>query len=308
MGTFANFEAIVAGAKSRASKAVVAVAAAEDLEVIEAVLRAKKEGIADFILVGNRNTISGILCDIDENPFDYTILEAGSPREAGQIAVEQVRAGAANFLMKGLMDTKDLLGPVVSKENGLRTGRVMSHMAFNELPNYHKLIVNTDGGMLVYPDLEQKKMLIENAVITLRSMGYQQPLFAVLAGVEKTNPKMQETVDADALMRMNQAGQIPDCVIEGPLSYDVAMSADIARHKGSPYRHSGNYDVLVVPNLAAGNILGKSWTITAGATMAGIIVGAKVPIVLTSRGSTAEEKFLSIALATLASPDGGQII
>ena len=179
----------------------------------------------------------------------------------------------------------------------------MSHFALNELPGYHKLIVNTDGGMLTYPTLEDKVSIVENAVLTLRAMGYECPKVAVLAGVEKLNPKMIETVEANALMEMNREGKITGCIVEGPVSYDVALSAEIAAHKKVPYTCCGDYDVLVAPNLAAGNILGKSWSVTAGAKMAGIIVGAKVPIVLTSRGSTAEEKYLSIALAAVAAPE-----
>lgn len=297
---FANFEKVLEHTMSDSRKRIMAVAAAEDEPVIEAALQAQKDNIADCVFVGDETKIKEILRGLGKNPSDYNIVGA-QPGEAGQAAVSLVKDGSAHFLMKGLMDTKDILGPVVKKENNLRTGRVMSHVSLNELPGYHKLIVNTDGGMLVYPTLEDKKSIIKNAVIALRSMGYRMPKVAVLAGVEKMNPKMQETVDADALMRMNQNGEIDGCVVEGPVSYDVALSKEIAQHKKVDYKHCGDYDILVVPNLAAGNILGKSWTVTAGARMAGIIVGARVPIVLTSRGSTADEKYLSIALAAVTS-------
>lgn len=297
---FANFEKVLEHTMSDSRKRVMAVAAAEDEPVIEAALQAQKDNITDCVFVGDETKIKEILRGLGKNPADYNIVGT-QPGEAGQAAVSLVKDGSAHFLMKGLMDTKDILGPVVKKENNLRTGRVMSHVSLNELPGYHKLIVNTDGGMLVYPTLEDKKSIIKNAVIALRSMGYRMPKVAVLAGVEKMNPKMQETVDADALMRMNQNGEIDGCVVEGPVSYDVALSKEIAQHKKVDYKHCGDYDILVVPNLAAGNILGKSWTVTAGARMAGIIVGARVPIVLTSRGSTADEKYLSIALAAVTS-------
>lgn len=301
---FANFDKILERAKASTRKSVMAVAAAEDEPVIQAALRAKADGISDVVFVGNTGKIREIIAAQGENPDAYAIVEA-APEAAGQAAVDLVREGKANFLMKGLMDTKALLGPVVKRENGLRTGRVMSHFALNELPGYHKLIVNTDGGMLTYPTLEDKVSIIENAVLTLRAMGYACPKVAVLAGVEKLNPKMIETVEANALMEMNREGKITGCIVEGPVSYDVALDAEIAAHKKVPYTCCGDYDVLVAPNLAAGNILGKSWSVTAGAKMAGIIVGAKVPIVLTSRGSTAEEKYLSIALAAVAAPEVG---
>ncbi len=296
---FQNFDSIVTAAKNMKQKRVMAVAAAEDRAVLEAALLAKKDGIAEMILVGDGQKICDMLTDMGEDPENHSII-ACSHDQAGQTAVALVKEKKAHFLMKGHMDTKEILGPLVKKENGLRTGRIMSHFALNELPGYHKLIVNTDGGMLIYPTLEEKKSIIENAVQTLHSMGYACPKVAILAGVEKVNPKMRETVDAEALVRMNQNGEITGCVVEGPLSYDVAISKEIAEHKNAPYQHCGDYDVLVLPDLAAGNILGKCWSVTAHATMAGIIVGAKVPVVLTSRGATAEEKYLAIALAAVA--------
>jgi len=299
---FANFDKILERARAGTRKSVMAVAAAEDAPVIQAALRARADGIADVIFVGDAEKIRRIIAEQGEDPNGCTVV-AAAPENAGQAPVDLVREGKANFLMKGMMDTKALLGPVVKRENGLRTGRVMSHFALNELPGYHKLIVNTDGGMLTYPTLEDKVSIVENAVLTLRAMGYECPKVAVLAGVEKLNPKMIETVEANALMEMNREGKITGCIVEGPVSYDVALSAEIAAHKKVPYTCCGDYDVLVAPNLAAGNILGKSWSVTAGAKMAGIIVGAKVPIVLTSRGSTAEEKYLSIALAAVAAPE-----
>ncbi len=303
---YRDFSEIVEKTRAAQTKSVLAVAAAEDTHVIEAVLKAGREGIADAILVGNAPIIRELIRSQEGDPADFEIVTAASDENAGQAAVSLVKAGKANILMKGKMETRDLLKPVVARENDLHTGRVMSHMAFNKLPNYPKLIVNTDGGMIVYPSLEDKKNIIINAVTTLRAMGYDCPKIAVLAGVEKVNPKMIETVEADQLKQMNLSGEIPDCIVEGPLSYDIAMDAEIARYKGSHCPHSGDFDVLVVPNLAAGNILGKSWTVTAQSVMAGIIVGAKVPVIIVSRGSSSEEKFLSIALAAVAA-EGKQV-
>ena len=302
---YRDFSEIVEKARASQSRRVLAVAAAEDEHVIEAVLKARQEGIADAILVGDAIKIRDLIRDLDGNPAGFEIAAADSAAGSGQTAVDLVKAGKADILMKGKMETRDLLKPVVARENNLHTGRVMSHMAFVKLPNYPKLIVNTDGGMLVYPNLEDKKNIIINAVTTLRAMGYVNPKVAVLAGVEKVNPKMIETVEAGQLKQMNLTGEIPDCVVEGPLSYDIAMDAEIARYKGSDCPHSGDFDVLVVPNLAAGNILGKSWTVTAQAVMAGIIVGAKVPVIIVSRASGCEEKYLSIALAAVAAKHPG---
>jgi phosphate butyryltransferase len=297
---YRDFTEIVEKARTAQTRSVLAVAGAQDAHVIEAVLKAQHEGIADAVLVGSAPEIRELIRSQDGDPADFEIAAADSAESAGQRAVDLVKARQANILMKGIMETRDLLKPVVDKRNNLHTGRVMSHMAFNKLPNYPKLIVNTDGGMVVYPSLEDKKNIIINAVTTLRAMGYACPKVAVLAGVEKVNPKMLETVEADQLKQMNLNGEIPDCIVEGPLSYDIAMDAEIARYKGSDCPHSGDFDVLLMPNLAAGNILGKSWTVTAHSVMAGIIVGAKVPVIIVSRGSGCEEKYLSIALAAVA--------
>ena len=176
----------------------------------------------------------------------------------------------------------------------------MSHFVINEIPNYHKLLVTTDGGMLMYPDLEQKKHIIENAVDTLISLGYDKPKVAVLAAVERVNPKMPETVDAAKLKEMNQSGAIINCIIDGPLSYDITMNKESAKIKGVDSQVCGDADILIVPNITTGNILGKCLVYSAGAKMAGFIVGAKVPIVLTSRGSSSEEKYLSLVLCAAA--------
>ena len=297
---YRDFNDIVKKVQSVKNKSILAVATAGDEHVIEAVLKAHREGIADAILIGDVPKIKEIILSLDGDPADFDMLEAADTISSGQTAATLAKEKKATILMKGKMETRDMLKPVVDKANDLHTGRIMSHMAFNKLPNYPKLIVNTDGGMVVYPSLEDKKHIIINAATTLRAMGYEMPKMAVLAGVEKVNPKMIETVEADQLKQMNLAGEIEGCIVEGPLSYDVALSAEIARMKGNSCPHSGDFDVLVMPNLAAGNILGKSWTLTAQSTMAGIIVGAKVPVIIVSRGSTSEEKFLSIALAAVA--------
>ncbi|MBP2651655.1 MAG: phosphate butyryltransferase [Firmicutes bacterium] len=202
--------------------------------------------------------------------------------------------------MKGKIQTADLLKAVVNKEKGLRTGSVMSHVVLHEIPTYHKLLVITDGGMMMYPNLAEKKQIIENAVNSLLSLGYDKPKVAVLAAVENVNPKMPEAVDAGLLKEMNQKGEIKNCIVEGPISYDLAMSKDAAKIKGYESPVTEDADILMVPNITVGNIMGKALVYSAGAKIAGFIVGAKVPIVLTSRGSSAEEKYLSLVLSAAA--------
>lgn len=296
---YTGFDIIVERVKADPKKRVMAVAAAGDKPVIRSVLQAWQEGIAIPILVGNGSEIRRLIGEEGCDPNDFRIVDVPDA-DAALTCVQLVQRGEANILMKGMLDTSALLKPVVNKANGLNLGRPMSHLGFYELPGYHKLIANTDSGVMMYPDLEDKKSIILNAAAVLHAMGYEKPKFAVLCAVEKVNPKMQETVDAAALKEMNRIGELPDCIVEGPLSYDVAMSKEIARHKGVECPHCGNFDVLVQPNLATGNIMGKSWGVTCGAVMAGIVVGAKCPIVLSSRGATDQEKYLSIALAALS--------
>lgn len=297
---FKNFDELIAHVKSGTKVKRVAVVSAADMHTLEAVFRAKNEGLVEPILIGEAAAITLMLEELGESLPRQQILEASTDEEAARIGVYQVRNNHADFLMKGKIQTADLLKAVVDKENGLRTGKVMSHMAIHELPNYPKLLAVTDGGMMLYPNLEDKKALIQNGVNALTNMGYACPKVAVLAAVETVNPKMQETVDAAALKQMNLSGDLPGCVVEGPISYDLVMSKASAEIKGYSSPVTEDADLLVVPNITTGNILGKALVYSGGAKMAGFVLGAKAPIVLTSRGSSSEEKFLSLALSAAA--------
>jgi phosphate butyryltransferase len=225
------------------------------------------------------------------------ILDASSAKEAAARAVQAVREGKADFIMKGRMETSDILRAVVNRDHGLSTGRSMSHLALNQIPAYHKLLVTTDGGMMLCPTLEQKKDIIANAVEALRLVGYAEPRVGVLAASETVNEKLQDSVDAVALRKMWEDGEIDGCVLEGPLSLDIALVKERAVAKGYESPCAGDVDVLVVPNITAGNILGKSLVEMAGAKMAGLVLGARCPIVITSRGSSSEEKYNALMLA-----------
>ncbi len=296
-----NFEALINMVKTNSVRKKMAVAVAEDHHTLEAVVDAAKNGIIDPILVGNKAKILSILKEINEEVDEENIYDAPNEEEACKLAVSLVRNGKANFLMKGKVDTKVILKAVVDKEDGLGTGRTMSHFTINQVPTYHKLLVNVDGGMVTYPTLEQKKDIIENTVEILLNIGYENPKVGVLACVEKINPKMPETVEADQLKQLNLSGEIKNCIIEGPISYDCAVDKEVAELKGYVSPVAGDVDVVVAPNIHAGNILGKCLTSTAGGKMAGFIVGAKCPVVLTSRASSAEEKYLSIVVSAAAS-------
>ena len=294
-----SFDEILRSAGELPERAVMAVAAAADPHSLEAALEARRAGIAEPLLVGDRGAILSLLEGLGESVPDEDIIDASGSAEAAARAVALVREGRASFLLKGGLDTSVLLRAVVDKERGLSRGRLMSHFTIFQIPGYHKLLAPVDGGMVTYPTLEQKKQIIENTVEMFHALGYECPKVGVLACVEKLNPKMPETVEADALKQMNLRGEIPGCVVEGPISYDCAVSKEIADYKGFESPCAGDCDILLAPNIHAGNIMGKMLTVTCSAKMAGFIVGAACPIAMTSRGSSAEEKFDSIVLAAV---------
>ena len=275
----------------------VAVPGAADDHVLEAVFEAEKLGLIKAILIDKADAVKKVLADLGKNADDYEIINAETPEECGQIAVDLVREGKANIILKGLLETKDVLKPVVNKETGIGLGGVMSIVAFTELPAYHKLLVVTDGGMMTYPTVEQKAGIIKNAVDCYKKLGIENPKIACVAAVEKVNPKMPETVDAAELKKMNEEGIIKDCIVEGPISLDLAVSADSAARKKYESPVAGDADVILVPNIQVGNVAHKSMLMFGNGKMAGVVVGAKCPIIINSRGSSAEEKFDSLLLA-----------
>jgi phosphate butyryltransferase len=286
------------------NKSVMAVAGAGKAAVIDAVLDAVDGGAAEAILVGVQEDIRTLLRERERNVSDFNIVAAAGQTPA-ETAVDLIREGSANFLMKGTVETSDLLRPVVKKENGLRTGRTISHVAMYELPFYDKLLISTDGGICAYPDFQKKRDIILNAVGALRALGYERPKVAVLCCKETTDEQMPETLDASALKEEALRGGLGDCVVEGPISYDLALSAERAKLKNYDCPHSGGFDILVSPNIHAGNILGKCWELLPGVQMASYVSGARVPIVLTSRAAPARERLVCIALAGVIAAHGG---
>jgi phosphate butyryltransferase len=279
----------------------IAVAAAEDEEVIEAVTEALKRGLANFILFGDKEKISMILnskdVEIKNSNKNLKIVHADSSVLAAEMAVRAVSNKDATVLMKGNIPTSVLLKAVLNKEYGLRTGNVLSHVAVFEVPDYDRLTIVTDAGMNIAPDLEQKAQMINNAAALARAIGIEYPKVAPLAAVEVVNPAMQATVDAAALTVMNKRGQIPGCIVDGPLALDNAVSALAAEHKGIHSEVAGRADILLVPTIEVGNVLYKSLIYFAKAKVGAVIAGAKAPIVLTSRADSAESKLYSLALA-----------
>ncbi|SHJ54126.1 phosphate butyryltransferase [Geosporobacter subterraneus DSM 17957] len=297
---FKNFAELTESVQGSKVNKRVAVVAAQDEHTLEAVFKAKKDNIVEPILIGDKVKIKEVLTQLNESLDDNAIIDVETDAISAVKAVELINEKKADFIMKGKIQTADLLKAVVDKERGLRTGSVISHIAIHEIPTYHKLLAVTDGGMMMYPNVNEKKQIIENAVNIFIAMGYKKPKVAVLAAVESVNPKMPEAMDADILKKMNQQGEIKGCIVEGPISYDLTMSKESAQIKDFDSPVTGNADILIVPNITAGNILGKSLVYSAGAKMAGFVVGAKVPIVLTSRGASTEEKYLSLVLSAAA--------
>jgi len=297
---YKNFDALIEKVKNFESVRKVVVICAHDSHTLEAVFKGVEEKIVSPILIGNKVKIKAILEEMQVAFEEALIYDIEDDIKAAELGVAMIREKKADFIMKGKINTADLMKAVVNKEKGLRTGSVMSVVAIHELPSYHKLLCVTDGGMMMYPNFDEKRQILENAVTTFHNMGYENPKVAVLAAVEAVNPKMPETLDADALKQMNLTGEISHCTVEGPISYDLTMSKESAAIKGFESDVCGDADILLAPSITVGNILSKALIYSAGAKMAGFIVGAKVPIVLTSRGATTEEKYLSLVLSASA--------
>lgn len=293
-----KLEELITKATQLTSK-VVAIAAAEDEEVIEAVSHALNKQLASFILFGNEDKIIALLKEhnIDPSHQALDIVAAEGAKKASELAVKAVSSGKADVLMKGNVPTAAILKEVLNKEYGLRTGNVLSHVAAFEVPGYDQLIFVTDAAMNVDPDLNQKVQIVQNSVQVARALGIDQPKVAPLAAVEVVNPAMQATVDAALLTQMNNRGQIKNCIVDGPLALDNAISALAAEHKGIKSEVAGQADILFVSTIEVGNVLYKSLIYFAKAKVGAIIAGAKAPIVLTSRADSAESKLNSLALA-----------
>lgn len=279
------------------SKRRMVVAAAEDEPVLKAVKNAMREQIIEPILVGDEKQIREIASLIDFPLDGIEIIDEPKPALACKKAVAVIREKRAEILMKGLVGTADLLRAVLDKENGLRKGSVISHIAIFESPYYHKLFLVTDAAMNVAPELKDKVAIVENAVDACHRLGIETPKVAVLAAVEIINEKMEATVHAGMLTMMNKRGQIKGCLIDGPFALDNAISKESCHHKKIETEVGGDADILVCPDIEAANVLYKCLNFLGGSESAAVIMGASVPIVLTSRADSEKSKLNSIALA-----------
>jgi phosphate butyryltransferase len=286
-------------AASGRMKKTLAVAAAQDTDVLKAVSEAVKLGLINAILIGNDSEIINICTKNQIDRDNIEIISTTSSEMAAKKAAELVNSGRADFVMKGMLSTAELLRAVLSLEKDSGTSKLLSHVMLYEIQSYHKLLILTDGGMVPNPDLKDKVQIIKNAVTLAKALGIEAPKVAPLCAVEVVNPSMQATIDAAALTAMNHRGQITGCVIDGPLALDNAVSCEAAKHKGIISQVAGDADILLVPNIESGNLLGKSLTYFAGAKNAGVVMGGRCPVVLVSRADTAKSKLYSIALGAL---------
>lgn len=293
-----DFERLLQKAKTQ-NTIKLAVAAAQDAEVLMAVAEAHRLGIAEPILVGDGTAIKSIARQHAQDISKFELLDVSDYKEAARTAVSLVSSGKAQYVMKGILSTADLLKAVLDKEIGLRGKNLLSHVMVYKVPAYHKLIFLTDGGMNIAPSLGEKKQIIENAIEVCKAVGLDRPRVAALTAVEKVNDKMQATVDAAKLKEMSGAGEFSDAIVDGPLSFDLAFSKEAARHKGIDSPVAGETDVLLVPTIEVGNGIGKCMTYFAKGDSAGVIMGAKAPIVLVSRADTHQTKLYSIALGSI---------
>ncbi len=280
---------------------MIAVAAAEDEVVLSTICQAKQRGFADAVLCGDRSKITEIAQRHNLDLASFEIMHAPTKAEAAKYAVSLIREKKANMLMKGLLPTADLLRVVLDRENGLRSAEILSHVSIVNSPFLSRMILLTDAAMVPYPDLATKVKLIENAVLAARGLGIENPKVAPLAAIELVNPAMQATIDAAALSMMCQRKQIQNCMIDGPLAMDAVLCETAARHKEIDSPVAGKADILLFHNIEAANSVLKTFTNAGDSLFGGVVIGATVPIILSSRSDSEYSKLYSIICASAIS-------
>jgi phosphate butyryltransferase len=293
-----NFEQLMAEARKRGPKNV-AIAAAHEKEVMLAASDAESLGLAECTLVGDQLTIERIAGETGIDLQRMTIIHASDPRMCANKVMELVGQGHAQIAMKGKVETGDFLRAALNKEYGLRRGNLLTHVGAFEIPGMDRLIFVSDAGVVVAPDMEQKYEIVRNAIEVARALGVEEPKVAILAATEMVNPKIPATLDAANLSKMADRGQISGGLVDGPLALDNAISLESATVKGIRSQVAGYADILIPPDIEAGNVLAKAITYFANGRMAGVVVGAKSPMIVASRSDAHETKLNSMALGVL---------
>lgn len=295
-----NFNDVFSLVKQR-EKRKVAIAAANDDQVLDAIIDAIGEGIADAVLVGPKYDILNIAEDMHIDISGIEVINEPDSIKSAKIAVSLVREGKADMLMKGNIQTSQFLKAILDKDAGLRLGKEkkLSHVSVFDVPALRRMLILTDAAVNISPDLSDKIQIIENAVKVAKAIKIEVPKVAVISAVEMVNPDMPSTIDAALLSKMGDRGQIKGCVIDGPLAFDNAISKKAMEHKNIKSPIEGEADIIVVPNIETGNSLYKALIYTANAKVGGVLIGASSPVILTSRADSPETKLNSIALASL---------
>lgn len=284
---------------SRASGTPMATAVVHPVNqnALEAALDAQASGLIKAVLIGPEQRIRAVADEFSLDLAGTEIIDTPHSHAAAQTGVDLARAGKVEALMKGALHTNELMAAIVARNTGLRTDRRMSHVFVMQTPAYPKYLLISDGALNIAPDLHTKRWIVQNAIDVANAIGIDSPKTAILAATEEVDPHMPSTVDAAALCKMAERGQIIGGVLDGPLAFDLAVSKQAAKIKGLASDVAGDADILIVPNIEAGNMLAKQLDYLAGAAAAGLVVGARVPIILTSRSDSVTERLASCALA-----------
>ncbi len=277
------------------------VAGASDEHALEAVFLAQKRGFISPVLVGVQEEIIAKLEKMNYSHREYKIINCNKDVNPSEVAVKLIHSGDGDFIVKGKIETKDLLKPILNKETGLNKKGFITHFGLMQLKGYHKILAMSDCAVIPYPTLEEKKKIIMSCTEALIKLGYSKPIVGALCAVETVSEKMPETVDAIGLKEMASQGLLGDCVVEGPISFDLATSKESAKIKGYSSPYAGDVDMLLVPQMVTGNVMSKIWNADTDNIMAGCLLGADIPIVLTSRSASMNEKLYSILLCTMLS-------
>jgi phosphotransacetylase len=296
-----DFKELVATAKNK-KNIIAGVPWPEDDSSILSIIQAKKENLADFVLSGDREKIFRLLKSHGSRAAEFEIIHCPDADTAAAEIVELARAKKVHLILKGLLPTATLMKPIFDKGKGLRSGNLLSDIMIVENPNanYHGFLGISDGGLNILPDLMQKKQIVENAVTVFQHLGYTKPKVGIMAAIEAVRDSMPATIDARALTEMNDRGEIKDCIVYGPLSLDIAVSLQSAQHKGITNAVAGSVQIMIMPNIEAGNLLGKAISYYLKIPVAHVIMGTSIPILIPSRNDSALDKFYSLALGVLS--------
>jgi phosphotransacetylase len=299
---YKNFEDLINKKFNKESEIKkIILAGADDEHSLQAVFTAQEKGYVDPVLVGDENKVGKLITNLGFENRDYELYHCTKNENPSQIAVTLIHEKKGDFIMKGKMETRDLLKPILNKSTGLNSRGFITHFGLMEITNYHKLLAMSDGAVIPYPNIEEKKKIAKIGIDSLKKLGYLKPVVGVLCAVEKVNEKMPETLHAEELSKLSDKGYFGDGLVVGPISFDLATRKEAAEIKGYKSDYAGNVDMLLVPNMVTGNVMSKIWNSDSKNTLAGCLVGTDVPIVLTSRSASMKEKLHSIILCTILS-------